>query len=99
MNQTELIERLLSMTREIEQAASLADWPEAARLTEARSPLLMSLSADQEPAALEMIRRIQAIDDALLADAETTQNELHIEFQAAMGRTRAAGEYQRVARM
>ncbi|MFL9948679.1 flagellar protein FliT [Paraburkholderia agricolaris] len=99
MNQTELIERLLSMTREIEQAASLADWPEAARLTEVRSPLLMSLSADQEPAALEMIRRIQAIDEALLADAETTQNELHLEFEAAMGRTKAAGEYQRIARL
>ncbi|MDE1012560.1 MAG: flagellar protein FliT [Paraburkholderia fungorum] len=99
MNQTELIERLLSMTREIEQAASLADWPEAARLTEVRSPLLMSLSADQEPAALEMIRRIQAIDEALLADAQTTQNELHVEFEAAMGRTKAAGEYQRMARL
>lgn len=99
MNQTELIEGLLSMTREIEHAASLADWPEAARLTEERSPLLMSLSADQEPAALEMIRRIQAIDEALLADAETTQNELHIEFEAAMGRTKAAGEYQRIARL
>ncbi|RKF42763.1 flagellar protein FliT [Paraburkholderia fungorum] len=99
MNQTELIERLLSMTREIEHAASLADWPEAARLTEERSPLLMSLSADQEPAALEMIRRIQAIDEALLADAETTQNELHVEFEAAMGRTKAAGEYQRIARL
>ncbi|MFL9868438.1 flagellar protein FliT [Paraburkholderia fungorum] len=99
MNQTELIERLLSMTRKIEHAASLADWPEAARLTEERSPLLMSLSADQEPAALEMIRRIQAIDEALLADAETTQNELHVEFEAAMGRTKAAGEYQRIARL
>ncbi|MFP3567270.1 flagellar protein FliT [Paraburkholderia sp. SIMBA_030] len=99
MDQTELVERLLSMTQAIEQAASLADWPEAARLTEARSPLLMSLAADQEPAALDMIRRIQAIDAALLADAETTQNELHIEFEAAIGRTRAAGEYQRVARL
>jgi flagellar protein FliT len=99
MNQTKLIERLLSMTREIEQAASLADWPEAARLTEARSPLLMSLSADQEPAALEMVRRIQEIDAALLADAETTQSELHTEFEAAIGRTKAAGEYQRIARL
>ncbi|HZZ01840.1 flagellar protein FliT [Paraburkholderia sp.] len=99
MNQTELIKRLLSMTREIEHAASLADWPEAARLTEARSPLLMSLSTEQEPAALDMIRRIQAIDAALLANAETTQNELHTEFEAAMGRTKAAGEYQRVARL
>ncbi|HYS62604.1 MAG TPA: flagellar protein FliT [Paraburkholderia sp.] len=99
MNQTELVERVLSITRDIEQAASLADWPEAARLTEARSPLLMSLTTEQEPAALEMIRRIQAIDAALLADAATTQNELHIEFEAAIGRTKAAGEYQRVARL
>ncbi|RKE25381.1 protein FliT [Paraburkholderia sp. BL23I1N1] len=99
MNQSELVERLLSITREIEQAASLADWPEAARLTEVRSPLLMSLSADQEPAALEIIRRIQSIDEALLAEAETTQNELHVEFEAAMGRSRAAGEYLRTARL
>lgn len=99
MNQTELVEHLLSLTRGIEQAASLADWPEAARLTEARSPLLMTLGAAQEPAALDMIRQIQAIDAALLADARVTQNELHIEFEAAIGRTKAAGEYQRVARM
>ncbi|HEX7909815.1 MAG TPA: flagellar protein FliT [Paraburkholderia sp.] len=99
MTQTELVERVLSMTRDIEQAASLADWPEAARLTEARSPLLMSLTADQEPAALDLIRQIQAADAALLADAVTTQTELHIEFEAAIGRTKAAGEYQRMARM
>src|SRR5260370_20133910 len=99
MNQMELVERLLSITRAIEQAASLADWPEAARLTEARSPLLMSLSADQEPVALEMIRRIQAIDESLLSDAETTKNELHIELEAAIGRTKASREYQRIARL
>ncbi|MDR8397784.1 MULTISPECIES: flagellar protein FliT [Paraburkholderia] len=99
MTQAELVERVLSITRAIEQAASLADWPEAARLTETRSPLLMSLTAGQKPAALEMIRQIQAIDAALLADAEVTQNELHIEFEAAIGRTRAAGEYQRMARL
>lgn len=99
MKQTELVERVLAITRHIEQAASLADWPEAARLTEMRSPLLMSLAADQEPAALDMIRQIQAIDAALLADAAVTQNELHIEFEAAIGRTKAAGEYQRMARL
>jgi hypothetical protein len=99
MNQTKLVERLLSMTRQIEQAASLANWPEAARLTEARSPLLMSLSADQEPAALEAIRHIQAINAALCADAEVTQKELTIEYEAALGRTRAAGAYQQMARL
>jgi hypothetical protein len=99
MTQTELVEHVLAITRQIEQAASLADWPEAARLTEARSPLLMSLTADQEPAALDMIRRIQAIDAALLADAAVTQNELHVEFDTAIGRAKAAGEYQRMARL
>ncbi|REG60382.1 protein FliT [Paraburkholderia sp. BL6669N2] len=99
LNQMELVERVLSITRQIEQAASLADWPEAARLTEMRSPLLTSLTADQEPAALDMIRQIQAIDAALLADAAVTQNELHFEFEAAIGRTKAAGEYQRMARL
>ncbi|MGF6480935.1 flagellar protein FliT [Paraburkholderia sp. JPY419] len=95
----ELVERVLSITRDIEQAASLADWPEAARLTEARSPLLMSLSADQKPAALDLIRQIQAIDAALLADAAITQAELHSEFEAAIGRAKAASEYQRMARL
>ena len=99
MNQTELVGRLLAITRQIEQAASLADWQEAARLTEERSPLLLTLTSDQEPAALEMIRQIQMIDAALLADAQITQNELQIEFETAMGRTRAAGEYQRMARL
>ncbi|MGF6442750.1 flagellar protein FliT [Paraburkholderia youngii] len=99
LNQMDLVERVLAITREIEQAVSLADWPQAARLTEARSPLLISLTADQEPAALDMIRQIQAADAVLLADAETTQTELRIEFEAAIGRATAAGEYQRVARM
>ncbi|WP_027799248.1 flagellar protein FliT [Paraburkholderia dilworthii] len=99
MNQMELVERVLSITRQIEQAAALADWPEAARLTEMRSPLLMSLTADQVPAALDMIRQIQAIDAALVANAGLTQQELHVEFEAAIGRAKAAGEYQRMARL
>ncbi|RDK01836.1 flagellar protein FliT [Paraburkholderia lacunae] len=97
MNQTTLIERLLSLTHAIQDAAALADWPEAARLTEERSPLLVSLSADQDPAALEMIRLIQAIDASVLANAQTTQVELQAEYRAAITRANAAGQYQQVA--
>ncbi|WOD17915.1 flagellar protein FliT [Paraburkholderia kirstenboschensis] len=97
MNQTTLIEHLLSLTHAIEDAAALADWPEAARLTEERSPLLVSLSADQDPAALEMIRLIQAIDATVLANAQTTQVELQAEYRAAMIRAKATGQYQQVA--
>ncbi|CAB3713521.1 flagellar protein FliT [Paraburkholderia rhynchosiae] len=99
MNQTELVEQLLAMTEAIKQAASLADWPQAARLTEERVPLLMSLSADQQPGALDMIRRIQAIDAGLIADAHTFRTELESEYNAAMTRTKAAGAYQQVARL
>ncbi|MGF6993986.1 flagellar protein FliT [Paraburkholderia sp. GAS32] len=97
MNQTTLIERLLSLTHAIEDAVALANWPEAARLTEERSPLLVSLSAEQDPAALEMIRMIQAIDAAVLANAQTTQIELQAEYRSAMARVDAAGQYQQVA--
>ena len=98
MNQTSTVEHLLSMTQEIGHAASLADWPEAARLTEARSSLLMTLGAQQEPATLEIIRKIQAIDAAIVADAKTTQIELEIEYEKAIGRTKAAQQYLLAAR-
>jgi flagellar protein FliT len=97
VNQTTLIERVLSLTQAIEAAAALADWPEAARLTEERSLLLVSLTADQEPAALETIRKIQAIDAVVFANAQTTQIELQSEYCAAMARVDAAGQYQQVA--
>lgn len=98
MNQTSTVAHLLSMTQDIGHAASLADWPEAARLTEARSALLMGLSAQQEPASLEMIRQIQAIDSAILANARTARVELEMEYGQAFGRAKAAQEYLRTAR-
>jgi|ERR1700737_2182739 len=97
MDQTALIERLLSLTQEIQHAAALADWPQAARLTDERSPLLDALTVDQTPAALDVIRKIQAIDAAVFADAQTTQGELQSEYRAAMERAKAAGHYQQVA--
>ncbi|MGY6164132.1 flagellar protein FliT [Paraburkholderia strydomiana] len=98
MEQTTLIERLWKLTQEIARAASLADWTEAARLTEERSSLFSGLAADQTAVAMEVIRRIQAADSALLVDARTTQGELEIEYQAAMSRVQATTQYQRVAR-
>lgn len=98
MNQTTLTERLWALTQEIVHAASMADWPQAARLAEERSPLFASLTATQTPAALVTVRRIQAVDAALLADARTTQFDLQAEYQTAMSRVQATNQYQRVAR-
>jgi flagellar protein FliT len=98
INQTQLVEQVYELTKAIEQAARLADWQRAAEIAEERSPLLMSITAKQEPAALELIRRIQTVDHTTLADARQSRDELETEYRAAMERTKAASQYHRVAR-
>jgi flagellar protein FliT len=97
MEQAALVERVVALTGEIEHAAALDNWVEAARLTEVRSPLLMSLSARQPPAALEAIRSLMTRNAALLANAQSSQAELQAEFSHAMGRTKAVSLYHRTA--
>jgi flagellar protein FliT len=97
MDQTSLVEHVLALTRAIDQAAQLADWPEAARLIDERSPHLMSITAEQTPAALELVRQIQALDAAVLGNAQATQSELQTEYRAAMERVSAANAYQQAA--
>ncbi|WP_179404110.1 flagellar protein FliT [Burkholderia guangdongensis] len=97
MDSTNPIERIWALTQAIEHAAAMADWPCAARLVDERSPLVMALGAEQTPDALATIRRIQAIDAAVFAQAKTTQHALQIDFRAAIGRTDAARQYQRIA--
>ncbi|MDR6375336.1 MULTISPECIES: flagellar protein FliT [Paraburkholderia] len=99
MEQSALIEKVLALTGEIEHAAALADWPEAARLAELRSPLIMSLDAQQVQGSLDVIRSIVARNDAIVADAQTTQVELQAEYTAAMRRVSAANQYQKAAQL
>lgn len=97
-NQTQLVKEVYELTQAIEQATRLADWQRAAAIAQERSPLLMSITARQEPAALELIRRIQTVDHATMADARQSQAELEMEYRAAMDRTRAVSQYHRAAR-
>ncbi|AXF15865.1 flagellar protein FliT [Paraburkholderia caledonica] len=99
MEQSALIEKVLALTGEIEHAAALADWPEAARLAELRSPLIMSLDAQQVQGSLDVIRSIVARNDAIVADAQTTQVELQAEYTAAMRRVSVANQYQKAAQL
>jgi flagellar protein FliT len=92
-----LLERLSALTDGISHAARMADWQEAARLVEVRSPLLMSLRAEHAASGLDVIRRIQSVDAAILADAAVAQTELQVEYSAAMRRIKATSEYHRVA--
>ncbi len=97
MDQTQLVERVYELTLAIGHAASLADWQEAARLADVRSPLLMSIRAQQTAASLELIRRIQSLDNALMQDAKGSRDELETEYHAAMQRSRSASQYHRMA--
>ncbi|AKL99935.1 MULTISPECIES: flagellar protein FliT [Burkholderia cepacia complex] len=97
MAQTELIAQLDALTDAIEHAAAMADWIEATRLVDAREPLVALLAADQPPAGIAAIRRMQSSNDRIFADAQRAQQELTDEYQAAMGRVQAVGQYQSVA--
>lgn len=99
MEHTALIEKVLALTSEIERAAALADWPEAARLAEIRSPLIMSLGTEDVHGSADAIRSIIARNAALFADAQTTQVELEAEYTAAMRRVSAANQYQKAAQL
>ncbi|WP_233851760.1 flagellar protein FliT [Paraburkholderia sp. HD33-4] len=97
--QTELVERVLGLTQQIAFAASLYDWQKAAGLAQERSPLLMSIHAEQTPAALHMIHRIQALDAALLDNARETRDELEAEYRTAVNSSKAARQYHQIAQL
>jgi len=97
MDQAQVVERVYELTLAIGHAASLADWQEASRLADVRSPLLMSIRAQQTAASLELIRRVQSLDNALMQDAKGSRDELETEYHAAMQRSRSASQYHRMA--
>jgi hypothetical protein len=99
MEQTELITQLNVLTDAIEHAAAMADWAEAARLAEVRSPLVMSLSPDQTPEGLAAVRRMQASNTRIFSEARLAQQQLSDEFNEAIGRTQAVGQYHDMARL
>ncbi|QGZ55923.1 flagellar protein FliT [Paraburkholderia acidiphila] len=91
------IDRIWQITKDIEQAAAVGDWEKAAELANERSPLLMSLSAQQAGAALDVLKQVHAIDTRIATEAESAQSALSAEYRCAMQATRNVNQYQRVA--
>lgn len=91
------IDRIWQITKAIEQAAAVGEWEQAAQLANERSPLLMSLGAQQTPVALDVLKQVHAIDARIAQAARNATNELNIEYRAAMQATRNVNQYQRVA--
>ena len=75
----------------------VGEWDRAAELASERSPLLMSLSAQQAGAALDVLAQVHAIDTRIAAEALLAQTELGAEYRAAMQAVGHANQYQRVA--
>ncbi|AJY64858.1 flagellar protein FliT [Burkholderia glumae] len=97
MEQHTLVSQVLAMTHDIERAVRLADWASVERLVAARNPYLMSIEAEQSPESLLMIREIQAIDAAVLAESTQTRDELQVEYRSAIERVNAARQYSQTA--
>ncbi|MBB2931929.1 flagellar protein FliT [Paraburkholderia silvatlantica] len=91
------IDRIWRITKDIEQAAAVGEWEKAAELANERSPLLMSLSAKQTGAALDVLKQVHAINARVAAAAESAQSTLSAEYRSAIQATRNVNQYQRVA--
>ncbi|WP_434661958.1 flagellar protein FliT [Paraburkholderia sp. A3BS-1L] len=91
------IECILQLTKAIEQAVAVGEWERASQLAIERSPLIMSLSAQQPPATLSALGQIHAIDAQITEAARNATTELNSEYQAAMQATCQARTYQQVS--
>ena len=90
-------EGLLALTQAIAHVAQQGNWTEAARLTEQRAPLLMSLTNDIDNETLNIVRSIQAIDAAVFSMATESKEKLEVGYNQAMRSAAATGQYQRAA--
>jgi hypothetical protein len=93
------IERIWQITKSIEQAAAVEEWEKAAELVSERSPLLMSLGAQQPPAVVARLKEIHAIDGLIVEAARFAQEALGEEYRARMQATRSASQYHRIAQL
>lgn len=91
------IERIWQLTKAIEQAVAVGEWEQAAQLASERTPLLMSLSARQPGAVLDVLKQVHAIDMRVAVAAQSAQTALGLEYQTAMQATRNVNQYQRIA--
>ncbi|WP_240057138.1 flagellar protein FliT [Paraburkholderia azotifigens] len=85
--------RALDLTRALEDAVSQQDWPRASAIVEERSPLLMSLSPQQTPEALEKIRMIQHIDAGISMHARNGMDRLTERHGEALRRIKSVSLY------
>jgi flagellar protein FliT len=95
----ESLSRAYELTQAMNAAAAEGDWLYAAELADTRSPLLMSLTADQTPEALATIQAIQDIDAEIERIAQRGRDALMSDMHASMRRVEAVSFYQATGRL
>ncbi|WP_431821066.1 flagellar protein FliT [Burkholderia sp. F1] len=88
------LSRAFDLTRDMQSATDARDWERVAALADERSPLLMGLSSDQTPDALDLLRQIMAIDATIAEQAQADRDRLSVEFAQSRDRIKAASAYQ-----
>ncbi|MBN3819530.1 flagellar protein FliT [Paraburkholderia sp. Se-20369] len=88
------LSRAFDLTRDMQSATDARDWARVAALADERSPLLMGLSRDQTPDALDLVRQIMAIDASITEQAQADRDRLSVEFAQSRDRIKAASLYQ-----
>ncbi|WP_342935298.1 flagellar protein FliT [Paraburkholderia diazotrophica] len=92
----ETLTRAVQLTHEIHDAVSQRDWLRAESLVSERSPLLMSLTQEQPPQALALIREIQTLDEQISDAARVGLDTLTQENAKARQRIQSVREYHTV---
>ncbi|WP_235851079.1 flagellar protein FliT [Paraburkholderia piptadeniae] len=92
----EALTRVVQLTHEIHDAVRQRDWLRAEMLVSERSPLLMSLTREQSPHALVMIREIQTLDEQISEAARVGLDTLTQENAKARQRIQSVRQYHAV---
>ncbi|WP_206950690.1 flagellar protein FliT [Trinickia acidisoli] len=92
--QNESLSRAYELTRTLVAALDAGDFGFAADLAEERSPLIMSLTAEQTDEALVMIHEIRDMNATIMQKASAARDAISARFSEAQRRVSAARQYQ-----
>ncbi len=95
----ESLARAYELSRTLVAALEAGDWQFAADLSKERSPLLMSLSADQTEEGIAMVREIQAMNAIIIEKAREARDMCTSRFSEARRGIEGARLYRKTQRL
>jgi flagellar protein FliT len=99
MEQTQLVREAFHLTKAMERASMMGEWPRVQELATQRSSLLLSLEREQNPVSLDLIRQILLIGDTITENLMTAQSTVTAEHHRFRENVWHAKEYLDVGAM